>query len=68
MVLVAVQLSVAGLYLPPELQEAGVTTAPDDHFSAGPDCGVESSCIGRVGGGGGVHYRSLGLYFPPVFK
>ncbi len=45
-VLMAVQLSVLGLYLPPvfrklELEQSGLhTSAPDDHFTAGPDCRV----------------------------
>ena len=50
MVLVAVQLSVLGLYLPPVLKDVA---APDDHFTAGPDCRVTVSASGRVGGAGG---------------
>ena len=38
MVLVAVQLSVLGLYLPPVFKSQQPT--PDDHFTAGPDCRV----------------------------
>src|SRR5436305_1337104 len=30
-----------------------MTSAPDDHFSAGPDCRVKLSARGRVGGAGG---------------
>ena len=43
-VLVAVQLSVPGLYLPPVFEDAvGISSAPDDHFTAGPDCRVTVS-------------------------
>ncbi len=52
-VLVAVQLSVLGLYLPPVFEIADVVSAPDDHFTAGPDCRVIVSGSGRVGGAGG---------------
>ena len=43
--LVAVQLSVLGLYLPPVFNKAGsiISSAPDDHFTAGPDCRVKVS-------------------------
>ena len=53
--LVAVQLSVPGLYLPPvfDSREARSNSAPDDHFTAGPDCRVKVSRRGRVGGAGG---------------
>ena len=45
-VLVAVQLSVLGLYLPPVLDGR---SAPDDHFTAGPHCRVRSGqgCVGE---------------------
>ena len=44
MVLVAVQLSVLGLYLPPVFKVAdAIVSAPDDHFTAGPDCRVNVS-------------------------
>ena len=43
-VLVAVQLFVLGLYLPPVFKKEeglqGCKSAPDYHFAAGPDCGV----------------------------
>ena len=44
-VLVAVQLSVPGLYLPPVLKILAkfTKTTPDDHFTAGPDGGVTVS-------------------------
>ena len=53
-VLVAVQVSVLGLYLPAGVQNIWkpVVSAPDDHFTAGPDCRVLSSGSGRVGGAG----------------
>ena len=52
MVLVAVQLSVLGLYLPPVYKTMPRSpSAPDNHFTAGPDCGVNSiRPCGRVGG------------------
>ena len=53
MVLVAVQLSVLGLYLPPVFKVPNVQSAPDDHFAAGPDCRVNVSGSGRVDGGAG---------------
>ena len=41
MVLVAVQLSVPGLYRPPVLKKpVSVLSSPDDHFTAGPHCCV----------------------------
>ena len=53
-VLVAVQLFVLGLYLPPVFKYVEViSSAPDDHFTAGPDCRVKLSGSGRVGGAGG---------------
>ena len=52
--LVAVQLSVPGSYLPPVFKWLRRTTsAPDDHFTAGPHCRVTASGSGRVGGAGG---------------
>ena len=52
MVLVAVQLSVLGLYLPPVLKH-GATSAPDNHLAASPNCRLMPSPLGRIGGGGG---------------
>jgi hypothetical protein len=52
-VLVAVQLSVLGLYLPPVFVTPGRYPPPDDHFTASPHCGVTASGRGRVGGAGG---------------
>ena len=42
-VLVAVQLSVPGLYLPPVFIMPLTSPAPDDHFTAGPHCRVTVS-------------------------
>ena len=53
MVLVAVQLSVLGIVSPAGVQIAAVISAPDDHFTAGPDRRVTLSGSGRVGGAGG---------------
>ena len=50
-VVVAIQLSVLGLYLPPVLKEPGAVSAPDDHLSASPHCGMKKSPIRRAGGG-----------------
>ena len=55
-VLVAVQLSVLGLYLPAGVQSAAidlcggaqVISAPDDHFTAGPNCRVTRSATGAL--------------------
>ena len=53
-VLVAVQLSVPGSYLPPVLKRLPLfKPAPDDHSAAGPHCRVIDSRVGRVGGAGG---------------
>ena len=49
--LVGVQLSVPGLYLPPVSNvKAGSISAPKDHFSACPHCGVSRSGGGCVDG------------------
>ena len=49
MVLVAVQLSVPGLYLPPVFKKAAIVyPAPDDHFAAGPDCRVIVAAAGAL--------------------
>ena len=63
--LVAVQLSVLGLYLPPVFKTADVSkSAPDDHFTAGPDCRVNVSGSGRVGGAGGCPTVRAGIVSP----
>ena len=71
MVLVAVQLSVPGLYLPPVFRIAArlIVSAPDDHFAAGPNCRVIR--IARMGALVvlvAVQLFVLGLYRPPVLK
>ena len=61
-VLVAVQVSVLGLYLPPVLKISDCTkSSPDDHFTAAPDCGVIFSARGRVGGAGGCPTIRTGI-------
>ena len=49
-VLVAVQLSVSGSYLPPVFNALGLRSSatPDDHFTPSPDCRVTVSGSGRV--------------------
>ena len=50
MVLVAVQLFVPGLYLPPVFNWLRITrSAPDNHLAAGPDSRVTGSRGRRVG-------------------
>ena len=62
MVLVAIQVSVLGLYLPPVLRGGKAKiSAPDNHFSAGPDRRVIVSGSGRVGGAGGGPTVSAGI-------
>ena len=69
MVLVAVQLSVPGSYLPPVFRIAPLShSAPDDHFTAGPDCCVMSRPAGALVVLVAVQLSVLGLYLPPVFK
>ena len=52
-VLVAVQLSVLGLYLPPVFKALVPSdSAPDDHFTASPNCRVPESRSGRIGSAG----------------
>ena len=62
----AVQLSVLGLYLPPVFKKSDdvVTSAPDDHFTAGPHCRVIFSGSGRVGGAGGCPTIRAGIVSP----
>ena len=64
MVLVAVQLSVLGLYLPPVFNDSAACSAPDDHFTAGPDCRVNVSGRGRVGRAGGCPTIRAGIVSP----
>ena len=64
-VLVAVQLFVLGLYLPPVFKAVvAIISTPDDHFSAGPDCRVTISGSGRVGGAGGCPTIRAGIVSP----
>ena len=64
-VLVAVQLSVLGLYLPPVFKVAAeICSTPDDHFTAGPHCRVTVSGRGRVGGAGGCPTIRAGIVSP----
>ena len=68
-VLVAVQLSVPGLYLPPVFESCRrASSAPDDHFTAGPDCRVTARAVGALVVLVAVQLSVLGLYLPPVFK
>ena len=56
-VLVAVQLSVLGLYLPPVLKGVpGMPSAPNDHFTAGPDCCVTDRAWGALAVVVAVHW------------
>ena len=65
MVLVAVQLSVLGLYLPPVFKKpVSPSSAPDDHFTAGPHCRVNVSGSGRVGRAGGCPTIRAGIVSP----
>ena len=65
-VLVAVQVSVLGSYLPPVFKYwcCRHTSAPDDHFTAGPNCRVIVPCLGRVGGAGSCPAISAGIVSP----
>ena len=70
-VLVAVQLSVLGSYLPPVFEIAAecVDSAPDDHFAASSRLPCDQS---RASGAlvvlVAVQLSVLGSYLPPVFK
>ena len=57
----AVQLSVLGLYLPPVFKPTDPSSAPDDHFAAGPHCRVSESGSGRVGRAGGCPTVGAGI-------
>ena len=63
-VLVAVQLSVLGLYLPPVFEPRSDHSTPNDHFIAGPDCRVTVSGRGRVGRAGGCPTIRAGIVSP----
>ena len=68
--LVAVQLSVVGLYLPASVQIACriVRTAPDDHLAARPHRRVTARPSGALRVVVAVQLSVLGLYLPPVLK
>ena len=68
--LVAVQVSVLGLYLPPVFKMLPLLpSAPDDHFAAGPDCRVISSGAGSaVSGAGGCPTVGAGIVSPAGVK
>ena len=57
-------------YLPPVFNSAagGVDAAPDDHFTASPDCRVMYRTSGALVVLVAVQLFVLGLYLPPVFK
>ena len=68
-VLVAVQLSVLGLYLPPVFNIASVVSAPDDHFAASPHRRMNhvappGALVVLVA----VQLSVAGSYLPPVFR
>ena len=66
-VLVAVQLSVLGIVSPAGVRRLPVpstVSAPDDHFTAGPDCRVTVSGRGRVGRAGGCPTIRAGIVSP----
>ena len=67
--LVAVQLSVPGLYLPPVFKKyLIIPSAPDDHLAAGPDCRMIVSRRGALVVLVAVQLSVPGLYLPPVFN
>ena len=67
-VLVAVQLSVTGLYFPPVFHSCvSALAAPDDHFAVSPHCrGRDSGSKGALFVLVGVQLSAPGLYLPPV--
>ena len=67
-VLVAVQLSVLGLYRRRCSNSAAVESAPDNHFIAGPHCRVIISGIRRTVRTGRNPTVGAGMYLPPVFE
>ena len=48
---------------PAGVQRGGVSSTPDDHFAAGPDCRVRATARGRVGGAGGCPTVRTGIEF-----
>ena len=67
-VLVAVQVSVLGLYLPPVFKAQSSPSTPDDHFAAGPHCRMKAPSAGAPVVLVAVQLSVVGLYFPPLFK
>src|SRR5206468_1497618 len=67
-VLVAAQVSVLGLS-PASIEEVDpVGSAPDNHFPAGPDCGVSPSSLWCVGGTGRSPTVGAGIVSPASIK
>ena len=52
-------------YLPPVFEHSSIS-APNDHFTAGPDCRVPSRAVGALVVLVAVQLFVLGLYLPPV--
>jgi len=68
-VLVAVQLSVPGLYLPPVLKYVGPDAAPPQTIISLPvHTALELRAVGALVVLVAVQLSVLGLYLPPVFK
>ena len=66
--LVAIQVSVPGLYLPPVFKKVAANNpAPHNHFTAGPDCRVTDRPAGALVVLVAVQLSVPGLYLPPVF-
>ena len=67
-VVVAVQLSVLGLYLPPVLRNRHVIIRPRRSFRCQSTLPCDRSGRGRVGRAGGRPTIGAGIVLPPVFK
>ena len=63
---ITVQLSVPGSYLPPVPGEK--KSAPNDHLTAAPDCRVVELGSGALVMLVAVQLSVLGLYLPPVLR
>ncbi len=70
--LVAVHVSVVGIVSSAGVEIAlgrkKISSAPDNHFAAGPDCRVTISAAGALGVLVAVQLSVPGWYLPPVFK
>ena len=64
MVLVALQLSAPGSYLPPVFKQLPPYPAPDNHLVAGPNCRMIVSRNGCIGGARGGPAVSVGIVSP----